>query len=111
MLVLALVLLLVGSLVGCSKPQEQPAGGDGPAAATEGDTIKIGAILPLSGAAAPVGKDSRQGMEFAVEVINGKYPEIKDIPLAEEEGIPGLGGKKLEIMFADHQAQPEKRHG
>src|SRR5206468_11745589 len=52
----------------------------GPAPATDaGPTLRIGALLPLSGASAWYGKEMRQGMELAVAELTpaGKTPEIK----------------------------------
>ncbi len=99
-LVLSLVgiMLITAVFTGCT-PQEPAAGGDG-------DTVKIGAILPLSGGAAATGVKLQAAMEVAQEIINGEYPEIA-IPLAKEAGLPNLGNAKLEIVFADHQGNPE----
>jgi len=67
--------------------------------------IKIGVILPLSGALAPTGKSLKEGAELAAEIINNKYPEL-EIPIAQWEGIPNLGGAKIELIFADHRGDP-----
>ena len=31
-----------------------------------------------------------------------------DLPLAKGEGLPGLGGAKIRLVFADHQGDPQK---
>ncbi|MBW2039582.1 MAG: ABC transporter substrate-binding protein [Deltaproteobacteria bacterium] len=67
--------------------------------------IKIGVILPLSGALAPTGKTLKEGAELAADIINGKYPELK-ISIAQWEGIPSLGGAKIKLIFADSRANP-----
>jgi branched-chain amino acid transport system substrate-binding protein len=109
-----LVFLLVGIMLataffsGCT-PAEQPADVEEPEAdgATESiETVKIGAILPLTGSAAATGVKLQAAMEVAQEIINGEYPDIA-IPLAKEAGLPNLGNAKLEIVFADHQGNPE----
>lgn len=64
--------------------------------------IKIGVILPLSGALAPTGKALREGIELAADVINKKYPKL-GISIAQWEGIPNLGGAKIKLVFADHR--------
>ncbi len=51
-------------------------------------------------------RPSKAAVEVAAEIINGKHPELSNIPLAAEEGLPGLGGAKLELIFVDHQGNP-----
>lgn len=69
--------------------------------------VKIGAILPLTGPASTTGKTAKDGMDLAVDIINGKYDDI-NLPFAKEEGLPGLGGAKLKIVYSDTQGAPEK---
>jgi len=68
--------------------------------------LKIGAIYPLTGPAAPAGADVKNGTELAIEIINGKYD--LNLPLAKQSGLPAFGGKKIQYLFADHQGNPEK---
>jgi branched-chain amino acid transport system substrate-binding protein len=68
--------------------------------------VKIGVLFPLTGNAAAAGQASKAAVEVAAEIINGKHPEMSNIPLAAEEGLPGLGGAKLELVFVDHQGNP-----
>ncbi|MEW6376676.1 MAG: ABC transporter substrate-binding protein [Thermodesulfobacteriota bacterium] len=67
--------------------------------------IKIGVILPLSGALAPIGKSLKEGAELAADIVNKKYPEL-DISIAKWEGIPNLGGAKIKLLFADSRGDP-----
>jgi branched-chain amino acid transport system substrate-binding protein len=69
-------------------------------------TAKVGAIYPLSGNAASAGNYSKAAIELAVEIVNNDYPELKDLPLAAGRGLPGLGGAKIEVVFADNQGTP-----
>jgi branched-chain amino acid transport system substrate-binding protein len=69
-------------------------------------TIKIGAILPLSGNAASAGVHGKAAMETAVEIINNAHPELGNFPLAKSAGLAGLGGAKVELVFADNQGSP-----
>lgn len=71
----------------------------------QGKTIKIGAVYPLTGNLASTGLDCKRGVELAVEIINGKYD--LNLPLARTEGIPGLGGAKLEVVWADTKGEPK----
>jgi branched-chain amino acid transport system substrate-binding protein len=77
--------------ISCSKPNPK--------------VIRIGAIYPLSGPVASTGKDCLNGAELAVDIINGKYD--LDLPMARTEGIPNLGGAKLELVVADSKGDPK----
>src|SRR3712207_391828 len=60
-----------------------------------GDTIVIGSLHPLSGAAAADGQQMDNGAQLAVDAIN------------EAGGIESLGGAQLELASADTQGAPE----
>jgi branched-chain amino acid transport system substrate-binding protein len=70
------------------------------------ETVRIGAIYPLSGNAASAGSSSKAAIELAAEIVNEDHPELQDIPLAAGKGLPGLGGAKIEVIFADNQGAP-----
>jgi branched-chain amino acid transport system substrate-binding protein len=57
------------------------------------DTIKIGAIVPLSGATAEYGIGSRKGMEMAIAEINA---------------AGGVNGKQVQLIVEDDEGNPEK---
>ena len=82
------------------------ASGTASAPASAQDKVKIGAIYPLSGNAASAGNSSKAAIELAVEIVNGTFPELKDVPLAETAGLPNLSGAKIEVIFADNQGTP-----
>ncbi len=86
------------------QPKETPA--EKPAEKPAAKEIVIGAVYPLSGSLASTGVDLRQGVELAVEIINGKYD--LNLPLAKSEGLPNLGGAKIKVIFGDHEGDPEK---
>jgi len=77
----------------------------GPASAQD-KTVKIGAVYPLSGNAASAGVHAKAAIETAVEIINNAHPELGDLPLAKNAGLAGLGGAKVEVVFADNQGSP-----
>ncbi len=56
--------------------------------------INVGVILPLSGANAQFGINSRQGLELAADEINAAG------------GIKAMGGAKLKLIVADATSQP-----
>ena len=76
--------------------------------ASRADTpeVAIGVIYPLSGSSAQIGVDAQKAFETAAEIINKDY-DFK-LPLARGEGLPGLGGAKVKLVFADHQGDPQK---
>jgi len=102
--ILLTIMLVIASMVLGACTPKTPEEGD--QTGKEVDTVKIGILYPLSGVAANVGLDSKYGIELAVEIINGSYDF--NLPLAKEEGLPGLGGAKVELVVADHQGLPEK---
>jgi branched-chain amino acid transport system substrate-binding protein len=75
-------------------------------ARAETKEVVIGVIYPLSGSSAQIGVDAQKAFQTAAELINNKYDF--DLPLARGEGLPGLGGAKIRLVFADHQADPQK---
>jgi branched-chain amino acid transport system substrate-binding protein len=83
----------------------------GPDAGTEdqpgaGDTVRVGAVFPLTGASAATGQRTLEGVELAAAVVNEDLPDL-DLPLAEGEGLPGLDGARVEVESADHEEDPE----
>jgi branched-chain amino acid transport system substrate-binding protein len=77
----------------------------GPALA-QTKTVKIGGVYPLSGNAASAGVHAKAAIETAVEIINNAHPELGQLPLANNAGLAGLGGAKVEVVFADNQGSP-----
>lgn len=74
--------------------------------AAEGETIRIGVVYPMSGPFAESGKQYLDAMQFAADIINNANPDI-DMPFAATEGIPSMGGAKIEFVVADDQNSPE----
>src|SRR4030088_723922 len=75
-------------------------------ASAQDKTVKIGAIYPLSGNAASTGVHTKAAIETAIEIINNAHPEFGNLPLAKNAGLAGLGGAKVEVVFADNQGSP-----
>ena len=69
-------------------------------------TVKIGAIFPLSGNAASAGVHAKAAIETAVEIINNGHPGLGNLPTTKGPGLTGLGGAKVEVVFADNQGSP-----
>src|ERR1700712_1871807 len=68
--------------------------------------VKIGAVFPLSGNAASAGVHAKFAIETALDIINNAHPELGNFPLAKNAGLAGLGGAKVEVVFADNQGSP-----
>lgn len=91
--VIPLLLALLASLLPAASRADAP------------KVVRIGAVYPLTGNIASTGLDCRRGVELAVDIINGKYD--LDLPLARTEGLPNLGGAKLEVVFGDTKGEPK----
>lgn len=89
--VLVVGTLMLGGLVGCGTNASSATNAT-PGAVSE---VKIGALLPLSGDAAPLGEQSKRAMQMAADEINDKG------------GIKSLNGAKLKLVFADSQGKPQ----
>src|ERR1700712_2098692 len=76
------------------------------AASAQDKTVKIGPIYPLSGNAASTGVHTKAAFETAVEIINNGNPALGNLPLTKNAGLKGLGGAKVEVIFADNQGSP-----
>jgi branched-chain amino acid transport system substrate-binding protein len=76
------------------------------AASAQDKTVKIGAIFPMSGGAASIGVHAKAALETAMDIINNPHPELGNFPLAKNAGLAGLGGAKVEVVFADNQGSP-----
>jgi branched-chain amino acid transport system substrate-binding protein len=89
---MACTIPLVLSACGGSAPTGATGGASG---AKAGETIKIGALHPLSGPYAGEGQQMDKGAKLAVEAIN------------KAGGIKSMKGAKLELLSADTQGKPE----
>lgn len=81
-LVLFLIVILFGNVLSATGYAEK-----------KPETIKIGAILPLSGNVAQYGEWCKNGISLAIDEINSKG---------------GIKGKKIEIICEDDAADPKK---
>src|SRR3981081_4481431 len=70
------------------------------------NTVKIGAIYSLSGNAASTGVHTKAAFDVAVEIINNGNPALGNLPVTKNAGLKGLGGAKVEVIYADNQGSP-----
>src|SRR3981081_540401 len=75
-------------------------------ASAQDKTVKIGAIHPPTGNQATAGVPGKAAIETAIDIINNAHPELGNLPLAKNAGLAGLGGAKVEAIFADNQGSP-----
>ena len=75
-------------------------------AAAAQEPVRIGAVFPLTGASASEGTALRDADQVAADIINSPHPGLSALPLGAGAGLPGLGGRKVELVFADHQGSP-----
>ena len=68
--------------------------------------VVVGLLFPLTGPSSQIGIDARHAVETAFDIVNSPHPDL-DLPLAEEAGLPGLGGARLRVIAADHQSSPQ----
>ncbi len=76
------------------------------AASAQDKTVKIGAIYPMSGNAASIGAHTKAAFEVATEIINNGNPALGNLLMTKNAGLKGLGGAKVEVIFADNQGTP-----
>jgi branched-chain amino acid transport system substrate-binding protein len=87
-----MALLIIQSLsVSCSPKKE--------------NMVKIGAVYPLSGPLALAGENARNGISFAVDIVNNEYN--LNLPLARSKGLESLNGARLEVIFSDSRGAPD----
>jgi ABC-type branched-subunit amino acid transport system substrate-binding protein len=74
-------------------------------AGSQGDTVYIGAAVPLTGTYAVQGEDELKGMELAVEHMNTNHELMKKIAPKVNNGVLG---KKVKLLSADSAAKPNQ---
>lgn len=83
---------------------DKPAMGTWPAG-SQGNTVYIGAAVPLTGPYAVQGEDERKGMELAIEHINSNHELMKKLAPKINNGVLG---KKVGFLSADSAAKPNQ---
>jgi branched-chain amino acid transport system substrate-binding protein len=66
--------------------------------------IIIGAIYPKSGSFAPVGREIKRALSLALDIVNNEFH--LPLPLANTIGLPRLGNRKIQLVFADTKGNP-----
>ena len=107
LLALLMAMVMVLSLAACGnaeKPDDAPASQNpgasesqpsGDETPTDGETVKIGVLLPMSGGGAYYGEVQYNGIEFCANYVNNNG------------GIKALNGAKIELVLQDSAGDPE----
>ena len=74
-------------------------------AGTNGSTIFIGGVMPLTGPYSSSGKDMRLGFELAIDHLNNGSRITERIPTLKKG--KGVLGKKIEFQVADSETKPD----
>ncbi len=72
-----------------------------------GEVVKVGALFPLTGSVASAGQQTLNGVMLAEEIVNGEFPELADLPLAETAGLPNVGNAQVEVISTDHKGEAD----
>lgn len=115
LLSVTLTTAMIASLAGCSgssgsSGSDTTAAAEASAAGTsdsgDDNVVKVGIIYPTSGNVAKIGQESVEAIKLAVDIINNKHDDLTT-PFAADEGLPNLGGAKIELVISDSQGSPE----
>jgi len=91
-------------MIGWAHADDKPAMGTWPAG-SEGDTVYLGAAVPLTGSYAAQGADELKGWELAVDHINEGHELMKKFAPKLDKG---LLGKQVKLLSADSAAKPNQ---
>jgi branched-chain amino acid transport system substrate-binding protein len=96
--VLLFAFVLLSFVIAFSACQKKTGGSGG------GNTqsVKIGAVLPLTGGQATTGNNLKAAMEVAVDIINNEHNI--DWDLGKNKGLKALNNVPVEILWADNQS-------
>lgn len=64
------------------------------------DTVKIGMMVSLTGSGVQAGEECQALADIFEDIINNKHDDLS-LPFAADEGLPGLGGAKVEFVVGD----------
>src|SRR3989304_7867068 len=93
-----LALLVVMSVVLSAwgpPPTQAPPPPPAPEPPAAAETIKVGAMYPLTGDLAKLGEENKNGLQLAIDEINAAG------------GVASMAGAKIELVWADSQGKPE----
>ena len=96
--------MIPGLGIAVAYAQDKPAIGTWPAG-SQGSTVNVAAMVPLTGTYAVQGNDELKGWELAVEHMNTNHPLMKTLAPKINNGVLG---KKVVLKHADSAAKPNQ---
>ena len=69
--------------------------------------VKIGAIYPITGSLSQTGMQFVQAAKVVQDLINKRYDIDSPGNIFRSEGLPNLGGAKIEVIFGDSESKPD----
>ncbi|MCD8371217.1 MAG: ABC transporter substrate-binding protein [Clostridiales bacterium] len=85
---------------GSSNTEAAAAEGGSSSASGDAEVIKIGFLAPLTGTSAENGQQVTWACQMIADLVNEANPDV-EMMLAADEGLPNLGGAKIELVIAD----------
>jgi branched-chain amino acid transport system substrate-binding protein len=85
---------------GDTKAAEDTKAANESGSAASGDTIKIGLMVSFTGSGVQAGEECQALAKIFEDIINNKHDGVS-LPFAADEGLPGLGGAKIEFVVGD----------
>ena len=96
--------MIPGLGIAVAYAQDKPAIGTWPAG-SQGSSVNVAAMVPLTGTYAVQGNDELKGWELAVEHMNTNHPLMKTLAPKINNGVLG---KKVVLKHADSAAKPNQ---
>lgn len=69
-------------------------------------SVKLGVVWPLR--EHPAGLEMQKAAQYAADMVNTEKPFAYPELIPAWEGIPNLGNRKLELLFEDHDFDPDQ---
>ena len=69
--------------------------------------VKIGALYPITGSLSQTGMQFVQAAKVVQDLVNNRYDVDSPGNLFKSEGLPNLGGAKIELILADTESMPD----
>lgn len=105
LIALGLVAAMMFSMAGCGGDTKEAAESvnkqDGES--ENPDTIKIGLMVSFTGSGVQAGQECQALADIFEDIINNKHEDI-NLPFAADEGLPNLGGAKVEFVVGDQSS-------
>lgn len=79
----------------------------GVAAFSEENVVKIGVMWPLTGPMPYIGNLLKEVTDLCADLVNNSYDIDSPGDIFRSEGLPNLNGAKIQLIYADNEANPD----